>query len=125
MFVVAIDLHLDAMYSVHTDLEDVKAMEKLFTESWLKNQLENLPIYNFKKMKQVCHEKRSRRELRQYFDITYAQAQRLASLGLDYDVLMLLRDDCTSDEEFKEELHSQGVNSKPLREIVSEQIQTF
>ena len=110
----------------HRALDDVEAMEKLFTETKLVNFLSSLPIHTAKKQLGLWNAQREAHtnttQLINFLekpDITPQQAKRLNDLGLNHEVLVELRSDCTTPEEFKEELHRRGVNSKLLLEKLS------
>ena len=112
----------EATYDAHRALEDVRAMEKLFTSTAFVSILSSLTIWNSQQLLQAWNDKTNKNNRVQQIvrgfklDCTKRMAQRLELLGLSYTYLKEQYEGAKSTEEFVKWLKSVGVNYKVWHE---------
>ena len=114
----------EATYDAHRALEDVRAMEKLFTSTALVSMLSSLTIWNFQLLLHAWNNKISKNNRVQQIiigfkqDTTKKMAQRLEVLGLSYSYLKEQYESAKSMEEFVIWLKSIGLKYKKWHEKI-------
>ena len=114
----------EATYDAHRALEDVRAMEKLFTSTAFVSILSSLTIWNSQQLLQAWNDKTNKNNRVQQIvrgfklDCTKRMAQRLELLGLSYTYLKEQYECAKSTEEFVKWLKSVGVNYKVWHEKI-------
>ena len=121
-------MNLSLTYTAHRALSDVEALERIIVKTPLVSLLSSLPCKSpEKQIGAWCAQKdlrsRSTRLLSSLGKkITATQAKRLDSLSLSYEALIELRASSKDGEDFTSALHKRGVNSKKLREKLTQLI---
>lgn len=105
----------------HRALSDVQAMVEIFQQTDLAGLISSLPTRTTQRQLKLWHLQKGQHirttRLIQSLGkgVTAAQAKRLDTLGLHYDVLCRMRGYSADDEDFQNRLKKQGVHSNPLR----------
>ena len=114
----------ETAYDAHRALEDVRAMEKLFTSTPLVSMLSSLTIWNFQQLLQAWNDKINKNNRIQQIvigfkqDTTKRMAQRLEMLGLSHTYLREQYDSAKSPEDFVKWLKSVGIKLKAWHEKI-------
>lgn len=109
---------VDETYNAHRALDDVVAMERLFTNTPLVSLLSSLTIWNMQKLIQEWNGKVQKNNRIQQLVIGFKQdtsksmAKRLELLGLSYDYLKVQYESTSSPDAFVKWLRSVGVKHK-------------
>lgn len=103
----------------HRALADAENLEQLFTESCLRHLLP-FTLCTYKDMRRSWKQKTSTKDMQSLFRITPQQAKRLSELELTIKKIKKLFKASVSAERFDSALHCLGVNSKPLREKITD-----
>ena len=114
----------DETYNAYRAMDDVVAMERLFTNTPLVSLLSSLTIWNMHKVIQEWNSKVQRNNRIQQLVIGFKQdtsksmAQRLESLGLSYEYLKVQYESTSSQDAFIKWLQSIGVKHKAWHEKI-------